>query len=183
MTVGEGSAERGVERRLDRLESTAAIGQLPIRYALAVDGRDLGAWVDLFVPDVQVGRHDVGREALRDYIEPRLRAFGRSVHQICGHQIDLSAHDGDAASGMVYCRAEHEVADRWLVMAICYFDTYRRVDGRWLFVRRRERHWYAADVNEHPQAVGFDSWPQHAGPPELPTAFPAWSSFWEPPAR
>ena len=40
--------------RLDRIESQLAIGQLPIRYALAVDARDVDAWLELFVPDVQV---------------------------------------------------------------------------------------------------------------------------------
>ena len=38
------------------------------------------------------------------------------------------------------------MADRWIVMAIRYDDGYRRVDGEWLFARRRERHWYAADL-------------------------------------
>jgi hypothetical protein len=80
----------------------------------------------------------------------------------------------------VYCRAEHEVEERWIVMAICYFDEYRRLDGEWYFSRRREEHWYAADINEHPQSVGFDSWhgtgSDHA--PRLPDRFPTWSSFW-----
>ena len=30
-----------IEARLDRVESTFAVQQLPIRYALAVDGRDV----------------------------------------------------------------------------------------------------------------------------------------------
>ena len=163
--------------RIDAIESRLAIGQLPIRYALAVDGRDLDAWVALFVPDVRVGRDGVGRAALRAYIDGPVRTFRRSVHQICGHRIDLDADDPDRATGAVYCRAEHEVDDRWIVMAICYFDQYRRVDDEWLFERRRERHWYAADVNEHPQAVGFDSW--HGDPPALPDELPTWSAFWE----
>jgi hypothetical protein len=162
--------------RLDRVEAQLAIGQLPIRYAMAVDGRDLDAWVSLFVPDVQVGRDRFGREALRDFIEPSLRTFRRSVHQICGHRVELV--DADHATGATYCRAEHEVGDRWIVMAICYFDEYRRVDGEWLFSRRRERHWYAADIIEHPQAVGFDSWGSGAAP-GLPDAFPTWSPFWQ----
>jgi hypothetical protein len=69
------------------------------------------------------------------------------------------------------------VDDRWIVMAICYFDDYSRVDGEWLFRRRREKHWYAADVLEHPQAVGFDSW-YSGGPPALPHDFPTWDGFW-----
>ena len=40
-------------------------------------------------------------------------------------------------------------------MAICYFDEYARVDGEWFFSRRRERHWYAADVTGTPQSTGI----------------------------
>ena len=163
--------------RLDAVESQLAIGQLPIRYALAIDGRDVHSWVQLFVPDVQVGREAFGRDTLGANIEPQLRTFGRSVHQICGHRIDLDPDDRDRATGATYCRAEHEVDERWIVMAICYDDEYQRVDGTWLFRRRRERHWYAADINEHPQAVGFDSWHTDT-PPSLPGAFPTWNPFW-----
>jgi hypothetical protein len=166
-----------LDARLDRIESRLAIGQLPIRYAIAVDARDVDEWVSLFVPDVQVGRDGAGRDALRRQIEPLLRTFRRSVHQICGHRIDLDEGDVNRAAGAVYCRAEHEVDDRWIVMAICYFDSYRRVDDEWYFERRRERHWYATDIAEHPQEVDFESW--HPGEtPSLPTAFPTWDPFW-----
>ena len=167
------------EERLDRIESRLAIGQLPIRYAMAVDGRDVDTWLGLFVPDVQIGRDRFGREALREWIEPALRTFRRSIHQIVGHRIDLV--DADHATGAVYCRAEHEVDERWIVMAICYFDEYRRLDGEWYFSRRREEHWYAADINEHPQSVGFDSWHTDAAP-RLPDRFSTWTTFWSDPA-
>jgi hypothetical protein len=175
---------RGNDRlaeRLERIEARLEIGQLPIRYALAVDARDLDAWVGLFVPDVDLGRHGRGRDALRALIEPKLRWFYRSIHQICGHRIEIV--DADTARGATYCRAEHEVGDRWIVMAICYFDDYRRVDGEWLFARRAERHWYAADLNEHPQAVEFDSWGTSPGPPRLPHGFETWTPFWEPDSK
>ena len=54
-----------IEERVDRVESQLAIQQLPIRYALAVDGRDLDAWVGCFRPDVDMGRHGRGRDVLR----------------------------------------------------------------------------------------------------------------------
>jgi hypothetical protein len=174
--VSPADVSRDLALRLDRVESRLAIQQLPIRYAIAVDGRDVDTWVSLFIPDVRVGRDAFGREVLRAHITPMLRTFRRSVHQICGHRIDLDDDDDDLATGAVYCRAEHEVGDRWIVMAICYLDDYRRVDGAWLFARRREKHWYAADINEHPQAVGFDSW--HGESPPLPEAFPTWPRFW-----
>ena len=97
------------------------------------------------------------------------------MHQIVGHRIEFG--DADHATGAVYCRAEHEVDERWIVMAICYFDTNRRVEGEWLFARRKEEHWYAADIDEHPQAVGFDSW-HSGGAPRMPDRFPTWAGFW-----
>ena len=172
-----------LETRLARIEARQAIGQLPIRYAIAVDTRNLDDWVDLFVPDVDMGRHGHGREALREFIEPQLRWFYRSIHQICGHRIDLgpdaAAGGGPLrATGSVYCRAEHEVDDRWVVMAIRYDDDYVRAGDQWLFSRRREWHWYAADVTERPQEVDFDSWGSSGRRPALPALDPSWSRFW-----
>ncbi len=163
-------------RRLARSENRFDIGQLPIRYALAVDQRDLDTWVSLFIPTVSVGRFGSGHDALRSQIEPQLRKFYRSIHQIVGHRIELV--DQDTARGQTYCRAEHEVGDRWVVMAIRYDDKYRKVHGEWLFESRRERHWYANDLIEHPQSVSFNGWASTAPTPDLPHADATWSSFW-----
>jgi hypothetical protein len=164
--------------RVERIEAQLAIQQLAVRYAMAVDARDIDAWIGCFRPDVDMGRHGTGRDALRRYIDPMVRRFYRSVHQICGHRIELAPGSGpDLATGAVYCRAEHEVGSQWIVMAICYFDEYARVGGEWYFSRRRERHWYAADVTQRPQAVGFAGW-DGSGTPALPGEFPSWPGFW-----
>lgn len=168
-------------QRLSRAEARFEIGQLPIRYALAVDQRDVDAWVSLFVEDVQLGRHGTGRDALRTLIDAQLRWFYRSIHLICGHRIELGPDIGDdgpeTATGHVYCRAEHEVDDRWIVMAIRYDDNYRRVGNEWMFERRLEHHWYATDLHERPQDVDFDSWGVGASP-ALPGREASWSAFW-----
>ncbi|BBZ70681.1 nuclear transport factor 2 family protein [Mycobacterium paraseoulense] len=163
-----------IEDRLRRIEDTLEIQQLPIRYAMAIDDRDVDAWVELFVPDVRVGRDRYGRDALRDALVSMVSQFYRSMHQIVGHRVELL--DDTHAVGNVYCRAEHEVGARWIVMAIRYDDEYQRVDGRWLFTRRRENHWYAADHIERPQAVAFEGW-SVAGAPNLPRAT-SWTDFW-----
>lgn len=170
---------KSLEERLDRVESTLAIQQLPIRYALAVDGRDLDAWVNLFIEDVNCGRRGSGRETLRSIIEPTLANFYRSQHLICGHRIDFQ--DADNATGAVYCRAEHEDGENWVIMAICYFDTYARRNGEWFFARRMEKHWYAADVLDRPKGPNFSQWPGQPEIPEptLPADFPQWRGFWE----
>jgi SnoaL-like domain len=169
--------------RLARIEAHQRIGQLPIRYAIAVDSRDLDAWVNLFVPDVDMGRQGAGRETLRAYIDPQVRQFYRSVHQICGHKIELGPDDVNGAgpstaTGSVYCRAEHEVDERWVVMAIRYDDHYRRIGDDWFFERRREHHWYAVDVTERPPEVDFDTWHTSGRRPGLPSVDPSWAQFW-----
>lgn len=166
-----------LEERLDRVESQLAIQQLPARYAVAVDSRNIDAWVGLFVDDVDCGKRGRGREALKQFIAPAVRTFYRSVHQICGHVVDFV--DADHATGTVYCRAEHEDGDLWVAMAIVYFDEYARRDGKWYFVRRREKHWYSADVLARPGQGGFQNWPKWGDrKPELPHAFPSWTQFW-----
>ena len=180
-TTRQGDAS-AVAARLARIEARQLISQLPIRYAMAVDERNLDAWTQLFVPDVSMGRLGVGRDVLRRWIEPALEGFYRSIHLICGHRVDLgpvdAAGEPDTATGQVYCRAEHEVGDRWIVMGIRYDDEYRRIGDEWFFARRRERHWYKADVTERPPEVDFDSWHPEAAPPDLPKLAPSWESFW-----
>jgi ketosteroid isomerase-like protein len=97
--------------RLDRIESSLAISQLPSRYAMALDARDLDALVALFVDEVDAGAQGCGREALQRWYDRVLRRFYRSIHLICGHEFDFI--DADHATGSVYCRAEHEDGDGW----------------------------------------------------------------------
>ena len=52
-----------LEARIDRLESLDAIRQLPAKYALALDMRDMEAMVSLFPADVRVGKDASGRAA------------------------------------------------------------------------------------------------------------------------
>lgn len=171
------SVQNAAAKRLDRIESRLAIQELAVRYALAVDSRDIDAWLGLFVTDVDCGRFGRGREALRQFIEPALARFYRSIHFVCGHTIDFESDD--LASGRVYCRAEHEDGVSWIVVPLLYHDTYVRRDDRWYFAKRTDRNWYSADVLERPGSGGFQTWGPVAGrEPLLPRSFPTWSEFW-----
>ncbi|MEU7814018.1 nuclear transport factor 2 family protein [Pseudonocardia sp. NPDC049154] len=171
--------ETDIAQRLDRVESQLAIRDLAARYALAVDSRDLDSLAELFVADVDNGRAGKGRGALRTWFGEVLTGFYRSMHFVSGHVVDLV--DSDYATGSVYCRAEHEDGDAWVVMAIRYLDTYRRDDGVWYFERRRLQPWYVADALEHPQDAAFSRWPgrEQSQPARLPKGFPTWEPFWE----
>jgi ketosteroid isomerase-like protein len=165
--------------RIDRLESTEAIRQLVARYALATDSRDLDALVALFVDDVQVGENGRGRDALRAFFDRSLRDVGVTILFVGNHVIDFD--DDDHARGIVYCRGEVQVDDRWVIQAIQYRDAYERHDGAWYFVRRKHLLWYGADLGESPLGLPPANWPErHTGKGELPEAWETWRDFWGP---
>jgi hypothetical protein len=167
------------DTRLGRLEATEQIRQLASRYALALDSRNVPDLVALFVDDVRTGDGGVGREALAAWFDPVLRPYGITFHLIGNHVIDFV--DDDHATGVVYCRPEHEVGGQWIVMPMQYWDRYERRDGRWYFKSRSVHPFYAAHLTENPTALeGRYNFP---GNPlvtraDLPERWASWQSFW-----
>ncbi|MEY4159847.1 MAG: hypothetical protein RLZZ136_468, partial [Pseudomonadota bacterium] len=139
------SEPTSLEARIDRLESLDQIRQLPAKYALTLDMRDIDAMVSLFEPNVRVGKEASGRQALRAYMDQTLRSpFTGTSHHIGGHIIEFD--DADHAHGIVYSKNEHETGDEWVIMQMMYVDHYIRSDGpdgrRWYFARRLPLYWY-----------------------------------------
>jgi hypothetical protein len=167
---------------IDRLLAEADIRQLVARYAVCLDKRDLDGLVDLFVPDVRVGRDTSGRGALHESFATQLATVGVTILNTGTHQIDLGDGAGDSndqvATGHVYCKAEIQDGDRWIHQAIRYDDTYRCVEGRWLFARRIHRLFYGAEVGENPLTLDPANWPaNHTGLGTLPYEDPTWQEF------
>jgi hypothetical protein len=167
--------------RWQELLARDEIRQLAERYAVAVDGKDLGTLAGLFAEDVDNGRYGPGRDGVYRFYDERLRLFHCSMHLVGNHVIDFD--DDERASGVVYCRAHHHVAepDHWFDVALAYFDTYVRQGDRWYFQRRRVRTWYRQD---HPTGRVLAE-PGEAGPTRgsrLPEAFPTFDAFWDHPA-
>jgi hypothetical protein len=174
--------EQDISTRLAQVEAQLAIQQLACRYARAVDARDVDGLIEVFSPNVDFGPRGKGEAGVRYFFSegPSMRAFYRSMHQICGHVIDLI--DTDHAKGTVYCRAEHEVGDKWIVQLIIYFDRYERIEGRWRIAGRAPRWLHTSDMGDHPQAVGFNDWPDrpdtaHFGP-HVPQGFKTFQDYW-----
>jgi SnoaL-like domain len=172
-----------VLRRLERVEALESIRQLPARYATYVDARDIDALLTLYVDDCPVG-DQTGLDALRERFESSLGAgapFRATVHLVGNHVIDFD-DDPDRARGVVYCRAEHEFPDRWVVAALQYWDEYERRGSRWLFRSRRLKAFYATDVLERPNGPERVKHQLTAhgvlSRAELPEAWPSWSAFW-----
>lgn len=167
---------------LARLVAHDAIRMLVSRYAVAVDTRDLDTLVSLFVPDVQVGRHEVGPDALRTSFEQSLSAIGVSILQVGTHVIDLTG--ADHATGVQYSSGQVAEGDRWIHQAIVYRDTYERRSGEWLFVRRVHELFHGVDAWCNPLDQDPAEWPRRSvGRGTAPGSFPTWVSFWDDPAH
>jgi uncharacterized protein (TIGR02246 family) len=167
-----------LEERIDRLESLDAIRQLPAKYALALDMRDMEAMVSLFPADVRVGKEASGRQALRAYMDRTLRSpFTGTSHHIGGHVIEFD--DPDHAHGIVYSKNEHETGDEWVIMQMMYADDYLREDGRWYFARRLPLYWYATDLNRPPIGESKMRWPGTDWVEgNFHKLFPSFAEFW-----
>jgi uncharacterized protein (TIGR02246 family) len=167
-----------LEARIDRLESLDAIRQLPAKYALALDMRDMDAMVSLFPADVCVGKEASGRAALRAYMDRTLRSpFTGTSHHIGGHVIEFD--DADHAHGVVYSKNEHETGDEWVIMQMMYVDDYVRLEGRWYFQRRLPLYWYATDLNKPPIGDNKMRWPGTDWVEgNFHKLFPSYAEFW-----
>lgn len=173
--------DRSLDSRIAAIEAQLEIKQLAVRYARAVDSRNIDALGDLFSAETNFGEYGKGPEGCRAfYRSPSvIRTFYRSFHQIVGHVItDVEETN---ARGTVYCRAEHEDGDSWVVILMIYFDRYVKQDGHWLLLGRRPRFLNVHDMRETPRQANFVRWPgreDHFGA-ELPQWDESWRAFWD----
>jgi len=172
--------------RIDRLESLDEIRQLPAKYSLALDMRDLDALVNLFPEDVRVGKGMHGRAHFKRWMDETLRTqFTGTSHHIGNHIIEFN--DPDHAIGVVYSKNEHETtrADGgidWVIMQMIYWDQYERIDGRWYFQRRLPCYWYATDLNNPPVGEHKMRWPDRDNyDGAFHDLWPSWQDFWDNP--
>lgn len=108
-----------------------AIRRLIADYALALDTGDIDACLALFAADAEFvvyGRTFAGREA----IGQMFRDAPRGLHLTGVSRIEVSGDTATALSQVLFVRA----GDLHLRPAL-YEDELTRLDGRWLFRRRR----------------------------------------------
>lgn len=167
-----------IESRLARIEAELAIRNLAARYARAVDSRNLEALAKVFAPTTNWGEHGIGEEGCHAFYRPVLARFYRSFHQIVGHVIEEIGED--TARGTVYCRAEHEDGENWVVNLMIYFDRYVRIDGTWHILGRRPRFLFVGDAQTSPRSVDFCRWPgrEENFRTELPHSDSSWAAYW-----
>lgn len=129
-----------VEERLHRIEAITEIKELTARYCYHVSRKEGDAVVELFTDDgvldgssAGMGRIE-GREALVAFYRPAVTQAEETLPFIQNHIIDVN---GDDATGTCALEARFSRGGRSITVAGHYEDTYRRVDGRWLFAERK----------------------------------------------
>lgn len=165
----------------DRIEALIAreeIRSLPIRYAAAVEARDVDAMAELFSPHARFGSYGEGPDGLRRLMTDSLTGSLFAVILVANHLIDL--HDESHGSGQVWAHCyAHTRADGFVDQLIRYEDRYEKLDGRWLFNHRRHRLWYGASHTRSPLAQPAANWPaSQVGVGDIPLADPEFLAWW-----
>lgn len=131
-----------VEQRLAVLEAKDEIRELTARYCFAVAEADTEAILELFCADgafAMRGREWAGTEQLREMYTGTAEGVTPKPY-IQNHVIEVN---GEEASGR--CGVEIRMVHKGEAYTVAghYFDTYRKVEGRWRFLRRDFRvfHW------------------------------------------
>ena len=136
------TAVPSTEVDVGRLADTAAVVDVCVRNARALDKRDWELLATCFVDDVVVEFEGVeplhGVAAVVDVCRGALEPLDASQHLLGNHHVNV---DGDSASSECYVHAQHvrdalAPADKY-VAAGTYRDTLERRDGAWKITRRR----------------------------------------------
>ena len=131
------------DNEVTEFRDVLALRALVERYAQAVDAGDSSSFTAVFTPDGHLAVDDgvtvtdyYGRDEIPQIPDATKSLAPRTMHVIGNHVAKI---DGDSASGVTYCVANHLRADRSnLVMMVRYLDLYRRgSDGEWLIADRR----------------------------------------------
>jgi ketosteroid isomerase-like protein len=162
---------------LERLVAREAIEDLAVRYAMAVDDRDVDTVLSCFIPDgtfVRRGTETSGSE-LRPFWERMMARYGLTVHTVHGHLVTVDAGTA-TATGVQAGSAELHHAGTLVRASYRYRDRYARLDGRWLFARRELAFAYVlADGEPFPDGIDRIRWP---GTEPEPADYPEVSGPW-----
>lgn len=154
------------------------IRALPIRYAAAIEARDINAMVQLYSPTARFGPYGQGRDALRRLMLDSLNDSLLAVILVANHLIEM--HDETHARGQVWAHCYAQTRTEGFVeQLIRYDDRYEMVDGEWLFAHRRHRLWYGTAHTTSPLTQPAAEWPRRqVGVGDIPLSDPDFTEWW-----
>jgi len=164
---------------IERLQALDEIRQLPLRYAQAIEHRDVEAMSALFSPNARFGRWGEGPDGLRALMGQTMETSIFAVILVANH---LVVFDGFAqAHGEVWARCyAQDSGGQFIEQLIKYEDTYERPQEEWLFLHRRHRLWFGSAVVSSPLDQPPANWPEHQiGVGDIPLADPLFATWYE----
>ena len=171
--------------KVARLWALQEIKNLPLRYALCIDTRDLDGFADLWAErEEPAGFPDMDRFTFAGGVDRFFRSSTASVHLVANHLV--SFQDDAHATGQVYCWAQTDRTSAWIGQMVLYQDRYvRGADATWRFDTRRHLLWWGLPAPVHPREQPPMDWPHgdvHGagsfGRGSLPEGFDTYRAFW-----
>jgi hypothetical protein len=119
-----------------RMADIFEIRELAQRYAVAATFHDPEAMSQLFDDETDNGKWGTGKEGTKAYFTNFWRSPMHEMLQVGTHQVDLVGDD--TATGICFTRSWAQGPGGWMDVMVVYFDTYRKRNGVWGFVHRKE---------------------------------------------
>jgi uncharacterized protein (TIGR02246 family) len=184
MTPAEEAEFSALRRRVERLEARAEIGELVSAYAVACDEHDMPRLIALFAPDARftsgAGFMEAsGRDAISAMFTRMFSIRGPAYHWTHDHFIRFS-DDPDTATGLVLSHAETSPDGVGSLAAMRYEDSYRRLEGRWLFQSRKIQFLYYVPVRDYATVFNTLNRVSVGGEriaADYPESLPEWQAF------
>jgi len=163
---------------LEVLLAREAIRELPLRYAKAIETRDVDAMVALFASEARFGAYGTGPDACRALMNELMADSLFAVILVTNHVIELD--DADHAHGEVWalCYAQSDAGFNEQLLR--YEDRYQREAGDWRFLHRKHRLWYGQVRDVSPFDQNPAEWPKsQVGVGDIPLADDRFRQWWE----
>jgi hypothetical protein len=142
---------------LERWDATDQISRLMFRYAECMDQADFAGVGKLFADGVWHNNRDIGQhlsgDAVTSWLEENVKVHGDALatrHCTTNLIVDV-ADDGETATARSYVFL-FQVLDGFPLQPIFlgrYHDTFRQIDGRWLFKDRVIMGDGVGDLSQH----------------------------------
>lgn len=164
---------------IDRLLWSDEIRQLPLRYSVAIERRDVDAMAALFSPNARFGAWGEGDAGVRALMGHTMADSIFAVIMVANHVIDFDSDERAHGEVWANCYAQN-IPGQFIRQLIKYEDTYERVRGNWTFLRRRHRLWFGAAAESSPLDQEPANWPEsQTGVGDVPLSDPQFTAWYE----
>lgn len=174
-----------LQKRVERLEARAEIGELVSAYAVACDEHDMDRLMSLFTEDAvfdspngMMRANGIGEIEAMFICMFKIR--GPAYHWTHDHFIRFDPDNPDLATGTVLSHAETSPNNEVSLAAMRYQDIYRRDGGKWRFQKRSIEFLYYVPAKDYPGVFGSEERVTVGGArikADYPESLPSWQAF------